>query len=202
MNLRLVDLDPDLFYPPHVLVTDEPDALRLEVDLTSGEDMRFALRERPHAAVAYILSSTYRERGAVRASFYPLIAFAETPDVEALLGILNCCKWSERMLESDWERDGRYYEVYGCRLTERYLLEFVYGLYREGGFVIPGHLGECQASEWAQPFHIDVAEGRRYGLDSQSVAAIRRHYACSLSNALARMGPREREFWGVLEEAS
>lgn len=203
MGLKLVALDPNHFYPPHVLVTDEPDSLRLETDLAAGADLRFMLRDRPHAAVAYVLGSTYRERGDLRPSYYPLVAFPaiDGPSAEQLLLILNCCKWSERMLEADWEAEDGRYQIYGCRLTERYLLEFIYGVYEAGGFVIPGHLGDARNHGCSQPYHIDLAQGRILGLSPETVAEIRRRYSRDLGSAIVSMSPMERTDWGIPQNA-
>ena len=196
-RLRLLRLDPERHYPPHALVSGRPDSLWLEVDLSAGADLRFALRDRPHAAVAYILSSTYRKRGGLRASYCPLISFPAPPATSELLEILNCCKWSERLLDQDWETPELRCRVYGCRVTERYLLELVYRLYRAGGFVIPGHMGVTSDSAHALPFHVDLAESGGLDLDPDTVAEIRRHYACDVVTAVASMTSYERSLWGI-----
>ena len=196
-GLRLVPLDPDRHYPPHVLVSGRPDSLRLEADLSSGTDLRFALRDRPHAAVAYVLSSTYRKRGGLRAAYYPLIAFPAPPPTDELLEILNCCKWSERLLDQDWETPEFRCRVFGCRVTERYLLELVYRLYRADGFVIPGHVGLSSDSGHTLPFHVDLAESDDLDLDPDTVAEIRRHYACDVVTAVESMSAYERSLWGI-----
>lgn len=199
MRLHLLRLDPEKHYPPHALITDDPEALRIAVDLTSGEDLRFVLRDRPHSAVAYVLSSTHRERTGFRTSFYPLVAFAEPADTETLISMFDCCKWSERLLGSDWEADARRYRVYGCRLTERYLLEFVYRLYQAGGFVIPGHVGDRSTADHSLPFHIDLAQSSGLGLDPDTVAEIRDYYGRDLANDVTWMSPEERALWGIDE---
>ncbi len=199
MNLHLVRLDPDKHYPPHVLISDGPEVLRISIDLTAGEDLRFLLRERPHSAVAYILSSTHRERTGFRTSYYPLIAFGEAPEAETLIGMFDCCKWSERLLDSDWEADGHRYRVYGCRMTERYLLEFVCRLYQAGGFVIPGHLGDHGTADHSLPFHIDLAQSIDLGLDPDTLAEIREYYGRDLANDVTWMSEQERASWGIKE---
>lgn len=201
MGLRLVDLDPDRAYPPHLLVTDQPDNLRLNVDLMAGADLRLVFLGRPHAAVAHVLSSTYRDRGGPRPSYYPLVALPMEPRTGELLEALNCCKWSERLLDLDWDDGLVRYRVFGCRLTERYLLEFIYLLYRMGGFVIPGHMGDRRNDKCSQPFHIDLAQGRDLGLEVDVVAEIRRRYNRDLNAAIGCMTPEERRDLGIPENA-
>ncbi len=199
MNLHLLRLDPEKHYPPQVLISDNPEAFRLTIDLTAGEDLRFLLRGRPHSAVAYILSSTHRERTGFRISYYPLVAFGEPPDAETIISLFDCCKWSERLLDSDWEADNHRYRVYGCRLTERYLLEFVCRLYQAGGFVIPGHLGDRGTADHSLPFHIDLAQSSSLGLDPDTVAEIREFYGRDLANDVTWMSEQERASWGITE---
>ena len=197
MKLDLLRLDPDKYYPPHVLVSDTPESFRITIDLTAGEDLRFLLQGRPHSAVGYILSSTHRDRTGFRTSFYPLVAFAEAPNADTIISLFDCCKWSERLLDSDWETGGRRYRVYGCRLTERYLLEFVCRLYQASGFVIPGHLGDRGTADHSLPFHIDVAQSTELGLDPDTVAEIREYYGRDLANDVTWMSEQERASWGI-----
>ncbi len=199
MKMRLLRLDPKLHYPPHALITDNPEALRVTIDLTAGEDLRFILRGRPHSAVAYILSSTHRERTGFRTSFHPLVTFGEAPDTETLISLFDCCKWSERLLDSDWEADECRYRVYGSRMTERYLLEFVCRLYQADGFVILGHLGDRGTADHSLPFHVDLAQSSGLGLDPDTVAEIREYYGRDLANDVTWMSPQERVSWGITE---
>lgn len=200
MTLHLIRLDPDKHYPPCALVSDDPEALRVTIDLASGEDLRFLFRDRPHTAVAYILSSTHRERTGFRPSFYPAVAFPEAPAADTIISLFDCCKWSERLLDSDWEVEESRYRVYGCRLTERYLLEFVWRLYQAGGFVIPGHLGDRGTADYSLPFHIDLAQSSGLGLDPDTIAEIREYYGRDLANDVTWMSEQERVSWGIKDQ--